>query len=279
MRLAMTADGPAAQIDGDLHALRLAGDLTTLIEAGIDPTGIQTDGLLREAVYTAPLRPGKIVAIGLNYRDHIAEAGLESPVHPLVFTKFSSSVIGPDEPIVIDHELTERVDWEVELAAVIGRKMSNVSEADALEYVFGYTVANDISARDMQFGDGQWVRGKSLDTFCPLGPVIVTADEIPDPQALALKTRVNGTTVQDSTTALMVFGVAQLLAFCSRSFTLEPGDIVITGTPWGCGEFMSPPQHLRPGDVVEAEISGIGVLRNPVIARAAAPKFSQRIGG
>jgi 2-keto-4-pentenoate hydratase/2-oxohepta-3-ene-1,7-dioic acid hydratase in catechol pathway len=211
-------------------------------------------------------QPGKIVAIGLNYLDHVREAGMAVPQAPLVFAKFPSSVIGHGEPIVIDPSLTERVDWEVELAVVVGRRMRDVEVSDALDHVFGYTVANDVSARDVQFGDGQWVRGKSFDTFCPLGPVVVTADELPDPQSLALRTRVNGETVQDSSTSEMIFGVAELLAYCSASFTLEPGDVVLTGTPWGCGEFMEPRRSLQPGDVVEAEVEGIGVLRNPVEA-------------
>jgi 2-keto-4-pentenoate hydratase/2-oxohepta-3-ene-1,7-dioic acid hydratase in catechol pathway len=214
----------------------------------------------------APIRPGKVVAIGLNYRDHAREAGIDIPPQPLVFAKFPSSVIGPEEPIVIDPSLTERVDWEVELGVVIGARMRNVDVDEALDHVFGYTAANDVSARDVQFGDGQWVRGKSFDTFCPLGPVVVTRDEIPDPQSLALRTRVNGETVQDSSTSEMIFGVAELLAFCSRSFTLEPGDVVLTGTPWGCGEFMEPRRSLQPGDVVEVEVESIGVLRNPVTA-------------
>jgi 2-keto-4-pentenoate hydratase/2-oxohepta-3-ene-1,7-dioic acid hydratase in catechol pathway len=216
-----------------------------------------------------PIQPGKIVAIGLNYRDHAREAGLEPPSQPLVFAKFPSAVIGPDEPIVIDPELTSRVDWEVELAVIIGERVRNVSVSEALGYVFGYTVANDVSARDVQFSDGQWVRGKSFDTFCPLGPVVVTPDELPDPQDLALRTRVNGETLQDSSTGEMIFGVAELLASCSRSFTLEPGDVVLTGTPWGCGEFMEPRRCLHPGDVVEVEVEGIGVLRNPVVAASA----------
>ena len=214
---------------------------------------------------TAPLRPGKIVAIGLNYMDHIREAGMEQPERPLVFAKFPSSVIGNGEPIVIDRSIAERVDWEVELAVVVGREMSRVGVDDALEHVAGYTVANDVSARDVQFADGQWVRGKSLDTFCPLGPVVVPAAEIPDPQALGLRTRVNGETVQDSSTAEMVFGAAELLSYCSHSFTLEPGDVLLTGTPWGCGEFMDPVRSLRHGDVVAVEIDGIGMLRNPVV--------------
>jgi 5-carboxymethyl-2-hydroxymuconate isomerase len=143
--------------------------------------------------------------------------------------------------------------------------MSRVRSSDALDHVFGYTVANDVSARDLQFADGQWVRAKSLDTFCPLGPVIVTAEEIPDPQRLALRTRVNGETVQSSSTSEMVFGVAELLSFCSHSFVLEPGDVLLTGTPWGCGEFMSPVRSLQAGDTVEVEVEQIGVLRNPVV--------------
>jgi 5-carboxymethyl-2-hydroxymuconate isomerase len=210
-------------------------------------------------------RPGKIVAIGLNYMDHVREAGMEAPTRPLVFTKFTTSVIADGEPIVIDRSVAERVDWEVELAVVIGRAMTRITTDDALTYVAGYTVANDVSARDVQFADGQWVRGKSLDTFCPLGPRVVPANELPDPQALSLRTRVNGETVQDSTTAEMVFGVAELLSFCSHSFTLEPGDVVLTGTPWGCGEFLDPPRSLQHGDVVEVEIDGIGTLRNPVV--------------
>jgi 2-keto-4-pentenoate hydratase/2-oxohepta-3-ene-1,7-dioic acid hydratase in catechol pathway len=212
-----------------------------------------------------PPRPGKIVAIGLNYMDHIREAGMEVPRSPLVFTKFTTALIGDGEAIEIDRSLTERVDWEVELAVVIGRRMRGVAVGEALDHVHGYAVANDVSARDLQFADGQWVRGKSLDTFCPLGPVIVPASEIPDPQALGLRTRVNGETVQDSSTAEMVFGVTELLSFCSTSFTLDPGDVVLTGTPWGCGEFMDPVRSLRGGDVVEVEIDGIGMLRNPVL--------------
>ncbi len=261
----------ALERDGGLHPLPVDdADLRALIARGpdavADAAARAADAPLVGARRTAPLRPGKIVAIGLNYLDHIREAGDTQPERPLVFTKFPSSVIGPEDAIVVDATLTERVDWEVELAAVVGRRMRDVPVEQALDGIFGYTVANDVSARDVQFGDGQWVRGKSLDTFCPLGPAIVTADEIPDPQALALRTRVNGEAVQDSSTAEMLFGVAELLAFCSRSFTLEPGDLLLTGTPWGCGEFMTPRRSLHPGDVVETEVEGIGTLRNPVVA-------------
>jgi 5-carboxymethyl-2-hydroxymuconate isomerase len=254
---------------GDGTPLDYDGDLLALVSAGVDPRTLATGAAVPAGAplrALAPLIPGKIVAIGLNYRDHVREAGAELPAAPLVFAKFPSSVIGPDDAIVVDPEITERADWEVELAVVVGRRMRDVPIANALDHVFGYTVANDVSARDVQFADGQWVRGKSLDTFCPLGPVVVTADEIPDPQSLRLWTRVDGETVQDSSTAEMVFGVAELLSYCSRSFSLEPGDVVLTGTPWGCGEFMQPRRSLTPGSVVETEVERIGVLRNPVVA-------------
>jgi 2-keto-4-pentenoate hydratase/2-oxohepta-3-ene-1,7-dioic acid hydratase in catechol pathway len=209
-------------------------------------------------------RPGKVVAIGLNYMDHVRETGMDAPSRPLVFAKFPSSIVGDGDDIVVDRSLVERVDWEVELAAIVGTRATRVAVEDALSYVYGYTVGNDVSGRDVQFADVQWVRGKSLDTFCPLGPVVVTADEIADPQALALTTRVNGDVVQDSNTSEMVFGVAELVSFCSHSFTLEPGDVILTGTPWGCGEFMEPKRSLHDGDVVECEVEGIGVLRNAV---------------
>lgn len=254
----MTEEGPASVVTG-------AGDAQAALAAlgpGAAPLANGATG--RPA---APLRPGKVVAIGLNYMDHIREAGMQPPERPLVFAKFPSSVVGPEDDVVIDAALTERVDWEVELAAVIGRTMRDVPAADALDHVFGYTVANDVSARDVQFADGQWVRAKSFDTFCPIGPEVVTPDELGDPQALRLTTKVNGELVQDSTTAEMVFGVAELLAFCSRSFTLEPGDLVLTGTPWGCGEFMDPKRSLADGDVVECAVEGIGSLRNTVRSR------------
>jgi 5-carboxymethyl-2-hydroxymuconate isomerase len=251
--------------DGELMVVPDApGPLELLLRSGADLAELGAPEANGDARLLAPLLPGKVVAIGLNYMDHVRETGMATPERPLVFAKFPSSVIGPDEPIVIDRGVTERVDWEVELGVVIGRRLKDASESEAMAGVFGYTVGNDVSARDVQFGDGQWVRGKSLDTFCPLGPLVVTADEVGDPQSLALRTRVNGELVQDSSTKEMIFGVAELLAFCSRSFTLEPGDIVLTGTPWGCGEFMDPPRGLNDGDTVECEIDGIGKLVNPV---------------
>jgi 5-carboxymethyl-2-hydroxymuconate isomerase len=258
-----TEEGPVIAVQqGDALEPLDPGSVPDLLGDGRPAAGDL--GSASEARLLSPVMPGKVVAIGLNYKDHIAETGLETPERPLIFAKFPSSVIGPDAAIRIDPGVTERVDWEVELCAIVGRRMSRVPEGEALDHVFGYTVGNDVSARDVQFGDGQWVRGKSLDTFCPLGPCVVTADEIPDPQDVGLSTRVNGETMQDSSTAAMIFGVAELLSYCSHSFTLEPGDVLMTGTPWGCGEFMDPKRSLADGDVVEVEAAGIGVLRNPV---------------
>lgn len=216
-----------------------------------------------------PLIPGKIVAVGLNYPMHAEESSEAAPELPLVFAKFPSAVVGPSDAIVIDDALMERVDWEVELGVVIGRRMRNVAAVETLDHVFGYTVANDVSARDVQFGDGQWTRGKSFDTFCPIGPVVVTADELGTPDDLRMTTKVNGELMQDDSTASMIFDVPEILAFCSRCFTLEPGDLVLTGTPSGCGEFMDPPRSLSPGDVVEVAIEGIGAIESPVVAAGA----------
>jgi len=262
-------DGPklVVDVDGDYRRLDFDLDFLSLVQAGVDPRDLAVgDSVAGELA--APLQPGKIVAIGLNYRDHIRESKLSQPEQPLVFAKFPSSVTGPNDPIVVDVGLTTQVDWEVELGVIVGRRMRNVAVGAALDYVFGYTVGNDISARDVQFSESQWTRGKSFDTFCPIGPVVVTPDEIPDPQVLALRTRVNGEVMQDSSTAEMLFGVAELLAFCSRNFRLEPGDLLLTGTPWGCGYFMDPPRTLEIGDVVECEVERIGVLRNAVAAAA-----------
>ncbi len=208
-------------------------------------------------------RPGKIVAIGLNYLDHCEETGMAVPERPLIFTKFTTSIVGPGDDIIWSEDLSSEVDYEAELAVVIGKNCRNVSEADALDYVLGYTAANDVSARDVQLGDGQWVRGKSLDTFCPMGPALVTADDIPDPQALSIRCILNGKVMQDSNTSVMVFGVAQLIAFCSQTFTLEPGDVILTGTPHGVGMGFEPPIWMKDGDVVVIDIEGIGALENP----------------
>ncbi len=244
-----------------------AGDLREIVENVMSGREVELSKTPEpDSRLEPPLRPGKVVAVGLNYRTHADESGVETPSRPLIFAKFPSSVTGPSDPIVIDPRLAERVDWEVELAVVVGRRMRNVSEEDALDYVLGYTVANDVSARDVQFSDGQWTRAKSFDGFCPLGPLVVTPDEIGPVEELHLTTRVNGELMQDDTVASMIFGVRELLSFCSRSFPLDPGDVLLTGTPDGCGEFMDPPRSLAPGDVVEVSIDGIGVLRNEVVA-------------
>nr|MBA2557180.1 fumarylacetoacetate hydrolase family protein [Chloroflexota bacterium] len=204
-----------------------------------------------------------IVAIGLNYHAHAAEQGIEAPPFPTIFTKFTTSVVGHGDTVSWDPTLATQVDYEAELAVVIGRTARRVSEGQALEHVLGYTCANDVTARDLQRADKQWVRGKSLDTFGPLGPVLVTADEIPDPQALALSCTVSGERLQDGTTADMIFSVAELIAYCSRAFTLEPGDLLLTGTPPGVGVYRKPQRLLHDGDEMVVEIEGIGRLVNP----------------
>ncbi|MGB7846650.1 MAG: fumarylacetoacetate hydrolase family protein [Candidatus Acidiferrum sp.] len=210
--------------------------------------------------------PGKIVAVGLNYRDHSMESGAkEPPKWPILFAKFTNSIAGPDEPIVMPVG-DSQVDYEAELAVVIGRKAKAIAARNALEYVAGYMPLNDVSARTWQFADKQWVRGKSCDTFCPTGPYLTTRDDVPDPHALSILARVNGTTLQDSNTAKMIFRIPQLIEFISASITLEPGDIIATGTPEGVGVFRNPPIFLKPGDVVEVEIQSLGVLRNSVVA-------------
>ena len=210
-------------------------------------------------------RPGKIICIGLNYRDHAAESGMEIPKSPVIFSKFSSCAIGANEPVVVPNGSTQS-DYEAELAFVMGRRAKNVRREDALSYVFGYTNFNDVSSRDFQFADGQWQRGKSCDTFAPFGEFVATTDEIPDPQNLSIKLRLNGDVMQDSNTSQMIFGVAELIEFLSRFITLEPGDVVATGTPPGVGFARKPPVYLKDGDTVEVEIDGLGVLSNPVVS-------------
>lgn len=216
--------------------------------------------------FDAPLKhPSKIPAIGLNYIDHAAESKMEVPKTPIVFTKFPNSITGPRDAIKIPIRLTQKVDYEVELAVIIGKGGKNISKEEALNYVFGYTIVNDVSARDLQFADGQWVRGKSLDTFCPMGPIIVTIDEIKDPQNLKLVCEVNGEKLQNDSTKNMIFSVADLISILSQAFTLEPGDIIATGTPSGVGFSRKPPIYLKDGDIVKTWIEGIGELVNPVI--------------
>lgn len=207
----------------------------------------------------APCEPSKVVAIGKNYHDHIKEFDGTIPEKPILFIKPSSSINDPEGVIEIPPQsVSHRIDYEGELALVIGRKASRVSAADALSYVFGYTILNDVTARDVQKSDGQWTRAKGMDTFCPVGPVVVT--EGIDPDKVGIRTRLNGTVVQESNTELLIWKVAELIAFITDTMTLLPGDILTTGTPAGVGP-------MKPGDIVEVEIDGIGVLRNPVAAR------------
>ena len=206
--------------------------------------------------------PSKIVCVGLNYRDHAAESGMALPERPLLFSKWPNTLIGPGDAIVLP-AISNEVDYEAELGVVIGRRASRVAAEDALSYVRGYVCANDVSARDVQFLDGQWARGKSLDTFCPVGP-LVPASEVPDPQALRIRATLNGRTVQDSNTEQMVFTVAEIIAYISQAITLEPGDLILTGTPPGVGFARKPPIFLQPGDEITIEIDGVGALTNPV---------------
>ncbi|MGI8566411.1 MAG: fumarylacetoacetate hydrolase family protein [Pyrinomonadaceae bacterium] len=222
--------------------------------------------LRRDVRLLAPVpRPGKLICIGLNYRDHAAESNMPIPESPVVFSKFTTAVVGPNEPVVLP-AASAKVDYEAELAFVIGRRAKNVTKERAMDYVLGYTMVNDVSARDLQFADGQWQRGKSCDTFAPMGECIVTTDEIPDPHRLTIKLRLNGHTMQDSSTDQLIFGIAELVSFLSETITLEPGDVVATGTPPGVGFARKPPVFLKDGDVMEVEVEGLGVLTNPVAA-------------
>jgi len=207
-------------------------------------------------------RPRKIVCVGLNYMDHCRETNTPPPEKPLLFTKFTTSIIGPGDEIIWRTDLTTEVDFEAELGVVIGKTCREVTEDDALDYVAGYTAANDVSARDIQMDDDQWVRGKSLDTFCPLGPVFVTRDEISDPQDLKIRSTLNGAVMQESNTNQMIFSVASIISFCSQAFTLEPGDLILTGTPHGVGMGRDPKVYMQNGDVIAVEIEKIGCLEN-----------------
>jgi 2-keto-4-pentenoate hydratase/2-oxohepta-3-ene-1,7-dioic acid hydratase in catechol pathway len=213
-------------------------------------------------------RPGKIICVGLNYRDHAEEQGIDVPPRPLLFAKWPSSVVGPGEPIVLP-SVSSEVDYEAELGVMIGAQARAVAVDDALDVVAGYVCVNDVTARDLQFSDGQWTRAKSLDTFCPVGPELVPASEIPDPQSLAIRCLLNGEVLQDSSTAHMIFGVAEIVAFVSEAITLEPGDLIATGTPAGVGFTRTPPRFLAAGDTVTVEVEGVGALTNPVRAAGA----------
>ena len=209
-------------------------------------------------------RPQKIVCVGLNYRDHAEEQGVELPDRPLLFAKWPNTLIASGEPILVP-AICKQPDYEAELGVVIGRRALRVSVDDAFDFVRGYVVANDVSGRDLQFSDGQWVRGKSLDTFLPVGDVVPAA-EVPDPQALPIRAILNGEVLQDSNTSNMIFGVAEIVSFVSQAITLEPGDLIITGTPAGVGAFRDPKIWLKAGDEITIEIDGVDSITNPVTA-------------
>lgn len=211
------------------------------------------------------LLPEKIICVGLNYADHARESGAQPPPVPVIFNKFPSALIGPEQPILVP-PVSEEVDFEAELVLVIGRQGRNITQDDALDYVAGYTCGNDVSARDWQLRKpgGQWLLGKTFDTFAPTGPEFVTADELPDPNRLRICSRLNGEVMQDSSTAQFIFSVQYLVSYISQVCTLKPGDLIFTGTPPGVGFSRQPPVFLKPGDVIEIEVEGIGILRNPV---------------
>jgi len=238
--------------------------MESVVQRGITPSRGSEHFPLSSVKLGVPLHPGKVIAIGLNYADHAAETGQKLPERPLVFAKFPSSVIGPGDTIAWRKSITSEVDWEAELAVIIGKQGKDIPEDKAFDYVFGYTCANDVSARDLQIKiDQQWTRGKSLDTFCPLGPWVVTRDEIADPHNLKIRTLVNGKVMQDSNTSNLVFNIPQLISYLSQNFTLNAGDVIVTGTPPGVGLGMKPPTFLQDGDTVTISIEGIGDLTNP----------------
>jgi 2-keto-4-pentenoate hydratase/2-oxohepta-3-ene-1,7-dioic acid hydratase in catechol pathway len=223
---------------------------------------------LSAARLLAPIaRPGKIICVGLNYADHAREQGIEPPDRPIFFLKSNNTIIGPDDPVVIPPN-SEQVDFEAEFAVVIGKVASRVAEPDAMSCVAGYMILHDVTARDMQHGDKQWFRGKSCDTFGPIGPWILTRDEVADPNNLAISCSLNGETMQDSNTSNLIFKIPFLVSYLSQSITLEPGDLISTGTPPGVGVFRTPPIFLKPGDTVSVTVEKLGTLTNPVVGPA-----------
>lgn len=232
-------------------------------------TGLKKRAFVTGTLQAPVVNPSKVICIGLNYRDHAIESGAEIPTEPVVFSKFSSTVIGPGDAIELP-AAAKKVDYEAELVVIIGKRARRVSEADAHKYVAGYCCGHDVSARDWQLGrpGGQWLLGKTADTFAPIGPWLVTADEVTDPHDLKIALRLNGETMQNSSTKEFIFGIDKLIAHLTQLVTLEPGDLIFTGTPPGVGGARKPPVWLKPGDVCEVEIEGLGILRNPVRAES-----------
>jgi len=249
----------------DMSAFLSAGTNALSEAKSVSHAPGQRDHAPKDARLLPPVpSPGKIIAVGLNYMDHAIETKMEIPKAPVIFAKFTSSISGPDSPVILPKD-DPQGDYEAELAVVIGRTAKTVSESEAMNYVAGYMPLNDVSARRWQFADKQWVRGKSCDTFCPTGPWLTTRDEIADPHSLYIRMRVNGNTVQNSNTSNLIFRIPKLIEFISEAITLEPGDIIATGTPDGVGVFRKPPVFLKSGDVMEVEIEGLGILRNEVV--------------
>ena len=263
-----SADPASFDLDGPLLKQGFAA-YEQFKEPGADLEALASGGRLikrSEARLLAPVpRPGKLVCIGLNYRDHAIESKMEIPSVPTVFAKFSNAVIGPGDPIVLS-AATQKPDYEAEFAVVIGKRAKHVSNSNWKECVFGYTILNDVSARDVQLATSQWTVGKSFDTFAPLGPHIVTADEVPDPHALDIRLSIGGEILQHSNTRELIFRIPELIEYLSQGMTLEPGDIISTGTPAGVGLGRNPQRWLRPGEEIVIEIDKIGTLRNPVVA-------------
>ncbi|MHB8451784.1 MAG: fumarylacetoacetate hydrolase family protein [Mycobacteriales bacterium] len=261
-----------ARLDGDTAVLLApesrhpaADALREALASGADLAGSGSTLPLGELTLLAPVaRPSKVLAVGLNYADHARETGATRPAAPLIFAKAPSSIVGPEEPIRFSPAQSTQVDYEAELAVVIGTRGTG-DLADPLAHVLGYTICNDVSARDAQFTDGQWVRAKSFDTFCPLGPWLVTPDEVGDVQALRIGTTIDGEKLQDGSTADMIFKVPELIRYLARFITLEPGDVIATGTPAGVGFTRTPPRYLADGERVSCWVHGIGELTNPVV--------------
>ncbi len=253
---------PGEVRDGIAYTLG-TGTVLDIIKKGGELNRDDQYKLQSEPLFGAPFVPGKILCVGRNYAEHAAELGNAMPDKPLIFSKFPSSVVGTNEYIRWRAALTQQVDWEGELAVIIGKKVKDIQEEEAMEAVFGYVIANDVSARDLQDNDKQWSRAKGMDTFCPLGPMIVTADEIEDPHTLTIETRVNGELMQQGHTGDMFFKIPYLIAYLSQAFTLEPGDLILTGTPSGVGKGMKPPRFLQHGDTVSVTIEPLGTLTNP----------------
>jgi 2,4-diketo-3-deoxy-L-fuconate hydrolase len=251
--------GGFGRLDGG-KVVPMGSDITRYL-SGVQAPSEGAPHEVDDLTLTAPIpRPGKIICVGLNYRDHAAETGKPIPTEPVLFAKFANSVVGDDATVAIPAVVSE-ADWEAELGVVIGHRASRVPRDRALDYVAGYLCMNDLSARDLQRAGGQWTRGKAIDGFLPMGPALVTADEVSDPQGLDISCRLNDEVVQQSNTREMVFDVAELISIISQTVTLEPGDCIATGTPPGVGMARTPPRFLRPGDVLVVEIEGLGALR------------------